>query len=93
MKEKIAEMCPIFKNVDIPFEAIGDTMQSYVTENNLNTKPRRGLLGSMFANKILLTTPLLRWYLEHGLEVTDVYEVVEYEPKKCFESFANDVCK
>ena len=45
----------------------------------------------MFANNILLTTPLLRWYMNHGLHVTDVYEVTEYVPKRCFESFADDV--
>ena len=45
----------------------------------------------MFANNILLTTPLLRWYMNHGLHVTDVYEVTEYVPKSCFESFADDV--
>ena len=90
-KEMFSQMCPIFKNVDIPFEAIGEHMQNFVVEHKLPQKPRRGLIGSMFANKILLATPLLRWYLKHGLEVTEVYQVVEFVPKSCFESFADDV--
>ena len=61
-------MCPIFKNVDIPFEAIGEQVQNFVEQNGLSKKPRRGLIGSMFGNKILLTTPLLRWYINHGLK-------------------------
>ena len=84
-------MCPIFKNVDIPCEAIGEHMQNFVIANRLSQKPRRSLIGSMFGNNIMLTTPLLRWYIEHGLQVTDVYEVVEYIPKKRFQSFADSV--
>ena len=45
----------------------------------------------MFGNKILLTTPLLRWYIKHGLKVTKVYEVIEYTPKNCFTGFADEV--
>ena len=90
-KELFSEMCPIFKNADIPVEEIGEHMQQFVEANDLNKKPRRGLIGSMFGNKILLATPLLRWYLMHGLEVTQIYEVVEYVPNACFAGFADDV--
>ena len=90
-KDKFSEMCPIFKNVDIPFEAIDEHMQNFVEQNRLSKKPRRGLIGSMFGNKILLTTPLLRWYVKHGLKVTKVYEVIEYTPKNCFTGFADEV--
>ena len=44
------------------------------------SRPRRSLIGSMACEKILLATPLLKWYLEHGLEVTRVYQVIEYAP-------------
>ena len=33
-KEMFSEMCPIFKNVDIPFKAIGEHMQNFVIANN-----------------------------------------------------------
>ena len=91
IKDKFSEMCPIFKNVDIPFEATGEQVQNFVQQNGLSKKPRRGLVGSMFGNKILLTTPLLRWSINHGLKVTKVYEVIEYAPKNCFSGFADDV--
>jgi hypothetical protein len=90
-KEKFAEMCPIFKNTDIPFDAIGEHMQNFVRENKLSEKPRRGLIGSMFAEKILLITPLLQWYIKQGLEVTNIYEVTEFIPKACFDGFADQV--
>ena len=49
------------------------------------------LLGSYRGDKILLATPLLRWYLDHGLEVTHVYQVIEYDPIPCFRRFGDAV--
>jgi hypothetical protein len=65
-------------------------MQQFVNDNNLDKKPRRALIGGMFGD-ILLTTPLLKWYLEHGLAVTEVYEVLEYTPNSYFQTFADNV--
>ena len=42
-------MSPILKNVNIPFEAIGEHMQNFVEQNKLSKKHRRGLIGSMFS--------------------------------------------
>ena len=52
---------------------------------------RRSLIGSMVGEKILLATPILKWYLEHGLEVTRVYQVIEYTPEPCFKPFGDAV--
>ena len=49
------------------------------------------LVGSYRGDKILLTTPLLRWYIAHGLVVDHVYQVVEYERKPCFRNFGESV--
>ena len=48
-------------------------------------------MGGMRAKKILLATPLLRWYLEHGLQVTRIYQVVEFTPNACFKDFKQEV--
>ena len=45
----------------------------------------------MKARKILLATPLLKWYMEHGLDVTEVYQFIEFKPKACFKSFEEKV--
>ncbi|KAK2158323.1 hypothetical protein NP493_1808g00002 [Ridgeia piscesae] len=42
---------------------------------------QRTLVGSYRGDNILLATPLLKWYVQHGLVVTRVYQVIEYEPK------------
>ncbi|XP_046346617.2 uncharacterized protein LOC124127210 [Haliotis rufescens] len=91
-REYFEEMTPLFCNADVPFEVVGEHMQDYIRENDLSTKPRRMLVGGVKARKMMIATPLLRWYLEHGLVVDRVYQVVEYTPKPCFQRFVSDVC-
>ncbi len=45
----------------------------------------------MKARQILVATPLLKWYLEHGMVVSKIYQVVEYRRQKCFETFVQEV--
>ena len=78
LREKFSEMCPKFKNTDISRDDIGEYMKSYTEENDIMQQPRRSLIGSMMGEKILLATSLLKWYLEHGFEVTPVYQVLVY---------------
>ncbi|XP_031573378.1 uncharacterized protein LOC116307332 [Actinia tenebrosa] len=84
-------MCPIFKNAEINRDNIGDFMKQFAEERNIMNQPRKSLIGSNHATKILLATHLLKWYLEHGLVVTKVYQVVEYTPEACFKSFGDAV--
>jgi hypothetical protein len=55
------------------------------------SQPRKSLVGSMFGEKIMIITPLLKWYLIKGLVVTRIYQVVEYSPAKCFQIFGEAV--
>ncbi|XP_031574896.1 uncharacterized protein LOC116308572 [Actinia tenebrosa] len=91
LKEKFSEMCPIFKNVEISREDIGDYMRGFAEENKIMPRPRRSLIGSYFGKEVLLATPLLKWYLEHGLQVTHIYQIVEYTPSPCFKPFGEVV--
>lgn len=92
MYERFSEFSPIFVNCEVDFNDIGEHMQSYVNENNLDKKPKRLLLGVMKARKILLATPLLKWYLEHGLKVTKVYQTIEFDlDNNPFHGFVNNV--
>ena len=40
---------------------------------------------------MLVTTPLLKWHLEHGMVVTKIYQVVEFTPQRCFRDFVKEV--
>lgn len=91
--EHFSEMCPIFKNIDIhgTKDVIGEHMADYCASNNIPCKKSRKLIGSMKGDKILLYTPLLKWYLEHGLEITKFYQAITYTPKQCFKGIADDI--
>ena len=89
--EKFSEMSPIFCNSNIPFEALGTFTQDTGRRLNLTEKPRRLLVGGMRARKILLATPLLKWYLNHGLIISRVYQISEFSPNPCFRQFTEDV--
>ena len=89
--DHFSECSPIFCNTNVPYEKMGAHMQEHLRSFKLSEKPRRLLVGGMKASKILLATPLLKWYIEHGLRVTKVHQVVEYIPSKCFEEFVQQV--
>ena len=38
-------------------------------------------------------TPLLKWYLNHGLVITHIYTIVEYIPNVAFNSFMMQVAQ
>ncbi|ELT89959.1 hypothetical protein CAPTEDRAFT_198375 [Capitella teleta] len=91
LKAVFEEMTPIFKNATIKFEDIGPFMQNYMERNNISKNPRRSLIGSYKGDGILLASPLLSWYLNHGLVVTDIQLIIEYEPAACFRNFGDQV--
>ena len=82
LQDHFAEMQPVFKNVTVTRDDIGPFMRQYAEENDIMSAPRR---------KLLLATPLLRWYIAQGLVVDRVYQVVEYEPNPCFQRFGESV--
>ena len=91
LRPYFSEMQPIFKNANVSRDDIGPYMRQYAEEHDIMSTPRRMLVGSFHGIKLLLATPLLRWYIAHGLVVDHVYQVVEYERKPCFRNFGESV--
>ena len=91
LRPYFSEMQPIFKNTTVTRDDIGPFMRQYAEEHDIMSTPRRMLVGSFHGIKLLLATPLLRWYLAHGLVVDRVYQVVDYEPNPCFQRFGESV--
>ena len=91
LRPYFSEMQPIFKNTTVTRDDIGPFMRQYAEEHDIMSTPRRMLVGSFHGIKLLLATPLLRWYLTHGLVVDRVYQVVSYSPKPCFQNFGDSV--
>ena len=80
----LQEMSPLFCTTDIPFDVIREHMQAHIWEYHLSDSPRRLLAGGMKARQILLATALLQLYLNHGMVVTKIYQVVEFQQQRCF---------
>ena len=93
LKEYFSEMTPIFKNHDVSLDNVGEFMQNYAKEHSIKDVPQRLLIGSYFGKKIGLFTPLLKWYLEHGLVVTCICAVIEYIPNAAFNSFMTQIAQ
>lgn len=89
--EYFHEMSPLFCTTDIPTNEIGDHMLEHIQQHRLSFKSRRLLVGGMMAQKIMIASPLLKWYLEHGLVVSRIYQVVEFAAEKCFARFEQTV--
>ena len=79
---RFSELCPLFVNSDVPWEALGKCMQDLWNETHEmqygEIKPyeaKRLLVGGMRAEHVLLSSPLLAYYLELGLVVSKVHKV------------------
>ena len=88
---KFAEMPPIFKNVEIPKQDVGPYMTAVCKKLDEFKMPHRSLIGSFFRKQIMLATPLLQWYLKHGLVIKNITAFICYEPVLCFKEFTDEV--
>ncbi|KAG3161597.1 hypothetical protein PC128_g20755 [Phytophthora cactorum] len=95
LKDYFSEMTPIFKNVliDCTDESIiGKRMFDYnEARKQSRAKPARKLIGSYFGEKILIYTPVLKWYLSHGMEITKTYCFIKASSRKAFAPFMEAV--
>ena len=84
LKDYFSEMSPIFKNINIKLEHISEHMQEFAKSSGHLKQPQRMLIGSLKGEKILLLTPLAKWYVNHGLEITKIHQIVQYKPIQVF---------
>ena len=85
LKDKFSELAPIFKKATI------DPSVLSMWDQPLFDKPSRKLINSYFATDMAFITPLLKWYLQKGLVITNVCRAIEYKPSACFEWFGKGV--
>jgi hypothetical protein len=87
------EFPPIFKNVELKEEHLGKYMKDLRAKLNkpMPAGGQRKLISSFKGTKILLYTPLLKWYMEKGLIVTKVYSGIKAVPNALFKGFCNKV--
>ena len=89
---QFSEMPPIFKHASLSRDDLSHEMREYSLTHDILSQPQKSLIGSFFGKKVLVLTSLLKWYLEHGLIVSTIYQVVQFHGYNCFNSFAESVC-
>ena len=90
--DKFSEMSPLFVSQEIPDRDIPEEMKVYKEKTGRKTvKGAKKLLGVMKARKIFLYTPLIEWYLQHGLRLTAVHQLIEYKPGMSFSWIPDEV--
>ena len=92
LKDKFSEMPPLFVANEIPDNCIPEEMKLYKKVTGRKTiKGTKKLLGVTKAKKILLYSPLPKWYLSHGMVITGVHHLIGYEPGRPFAWFPEEV--
>ena len=90
--EKFSEFSPLFVIDSIPEDQIPQHMKDYQERTGRKTiSETKKLLGVIKATEILLYTPMLKWYLSHGLKVTVIHKYLGYKSGKPFSWFPEEV--
>ena len=91
LKAKFSNFPPIYKNIDVYRNDIGEYMKTYAEENDLLKQSQRKLISSFKLTNGTLITPLFNFYLDLGLQCTKIHRFVQYTPHKVFNSFVQSV--
>ena len=91
-RKRFSEFCPLFILDEVPEEQIPQHMKDYqINTGRKKIKNNKKLLGVMKAEKILIYSPLLKWYLNHGLQVTKIQRYISYTSGRPFKWFPEEV--
>ena len=92
LRDKFSEFSPLFILAEVPEDQIPQHMNDYqINTGRKKIKNNKKLLGVMKAEKILLYSPLLKWYLNHGLQVTKIHRYISYTSSRPFAWFPEEV--
>ena len=91
-RKRFSEFCPLFVISEVPEDQIPQHMKDYkINTGRKMIKNNKKLLGVMKTEKILLYSPLLKWYLNHGLQVTKIHRYISYTSGRPFKWFPEEV--
>ena len=91
-RKRFSEFCPLFVISEVPEDQIPQHMKDYkINTGRKMIKNNKKLLGVMKDEKILLYSPLLKWYLNHGLQVTKIHRYISYTSGRPFKWFPEEV--
>ena len=92
LRDKFSEFSPLFILAEVPGEQIPQHMKDHqINTGRKKIKNNKKLLGVMKAEKIVIYSPLLKWYLNHGLQVTKIHRYISYTSSRPFKWFPEEV--
>ena len=77
LKAKFSNFTPIFKNIDVTRNDIGEYMKTYAGQNDLLKQPQRMLISIFQLTNGKLITPLFNSYLDLGLQCTKIHRFLQ----------------
>ena len=80
---------PIIRRGTVTLDMVSPFMQERLSEldRDISQKGKVTVINAWHAEKIMLYTPMLKWLLELGVEMTDVFDIVQYTKSTCFSRF------
>ena len=75
LRDFYSDFPPLFATVEVPFDVVGENKNERLGKSKKN---RVQLVSGMVAEKILLGTPAIQWHMDHGLEMTKLYQAIEF---------------
>ena len=91
LKAKFSNFPPIFKNIDVTRNVIGEYLKTSAEENDLLKQPQRMLISSFKLTNGTLITLILNFCLDLGPQCTKIHRFAQYTPRKVFNSFVQSV--
>ena len=89
--EYFSEMPPIYGNTTIEFKDFGEKMKEHIIKFNKSKSSKKLLISTMKSKRLLISTNLAQFYLELGLSVYPIFEIIEFDKKKAFKKFTDEV--
>ena len=87
LRDYFSNFPPIIKNTVVKWDDILNLMKQYAEEENIMVQPRRMLISSFILTIGRLITPLLLFYLKHGLVCKKIHRFVQYTSRKFLNNF------
>ena len=91
LRDYFFNFLPIFKNIVVSRDDIGNLMKQYAEKENVKVEPRRMLISSFTLTSGTIITPLLLFYLKLCLVCKKIHRFVQYTLRKCFDNFVQSV--
>ena len=92
LRKRFSEFSSLFILAEVSGEQIPQHMKDYkINTGRKKVKNNKKLLSVMKAEKILIYSPLLKWYLNHGLQVTKIHRYISYTSSRPFAWFPEEV--